>query len=87
MTPNCADNVASFSPLLLLSDFLNSVLIRWPFKARFYAAAPIIRAGEGCFSPLIANKGTKPYLKRHTGPYFHIHNTELLMGLTNVWGE
>ncbi|TNN85181.1 hypothetical protein EYF80_004531 [Liparis tanakae] len=27
-----------------LTDFLNAVLMRWPFEAPFYAAAPIIGA-------------------------------------------
>lgn len=42
MTPNCADNVALFSLLLLVTDFLESVLMGWTFKAHFYALSPII---------------------------------------------
>lgn len=61
-TPNCADSVAVFSLLLSVTDFLDSMLMRWPFKAHFYAVCPIILAGEGCFPSLIANKETEPYL-------------------------
>ena len=59
---NCADSVALFSSPPLVTDFLESVLMRWPFKAHFYAVFPIIWAGEGCSSSLMADKASEPYL-------------------------
>lgn len=42
MNLDSADDVALVSLLLLATNVLDSVLMRWPFKAHFYAVSLII---------------------------------------------